>query len=138
RKGRAAPVSFIIELIAAIPSVIFGLWGFLVVCPWLNNNVYPWLTTHFSGVPLFAGPASPVNFLAAGLILAVMILPFITAVSRDVIKTVPWTQREAALGLGATRWETVRTVVLPGAKSGIIGAIILALGRAIGETMAVV
>lgn len=134
----AVPVSFIVELIAAIPSVIFGLWGFLVVCPWLNERVYPWLTSHFGSVPLFSGPASPVNVLAAGLILAIMVLPFITAVSRDVIKTVPASQREAALGLGATKWETVRTVVLRGAKSGIIGAIILALGRAIGETMAVV
>lgn len=133
----ATPVSFVIELIAAIPSVIFGLWGLLVVCPWLAVHVYPWLTSHFGAVPLFTGPASPYNLLAAGLILATMILPFVTAVSRDVIRAVPVSQREASLGLGATKWETVRTVVLRGAKSGIIGAIILALGRAIGETMAV-
>lgn len=134
----AAPVSFMIELIAAVPSVIFGLWGFQVVCPWLQNSISPWLTEHFGALPLFAGPSYLTNMLAAGIILSIMILPFITSVSREVIKTVPASQREAALGLGATKWETVRSVVLRGARSGIVGAIMLALGRAIGETMAVV
>lgn len=134
----AAPVSFTIELIAAIPSVIFGLWGFQVLCPFLQDHVNPWLTEHFGVLPLFAGPAYLTNMLAAGIILAIMVLPLITSVSREVIRTVPAAQREAALGLGATKWETVRSVVLRGAKSGILGAVILALGRAIGETMAVV
>ena len=134
----ATPVSFVIELIAAVPSVIFGLWGFQVVCPFLQEHVNPWLVARFGALPLFAGPAYLTNMLAAGLILAIMILPMITSVSREVIRAVPAAQREAALGMGATKWETVRSVVLKGAKSGIVGAVMLALGRAIGETMAVV
>jgi phosphate transport system permease protein len=134
----ATPISFIIELLAAVPSVIFGLWGFLVLCPWLQQHVNPWLADRFGFLPIFAGPPYLTNMLAAGVILAIMVLPFITAVSREVIRTVPAAQREASLGLGATRWETIRSVVLRGARSGIVGAIMLALGRAIGETMAVV
>jgi phosphate transport system permease protein len=134
----ATPVSFTIELIAAVPSVIFGLWGFQVLCPFLRDHLNPWLVDRFGALPIFAGPAYVSNMLAAGIILAVMVLPLITSVSREVIRTVPASQREAALGLGATKWETVRSVVLRGAKSGIFGAVILALGRAIGETMAVV
>lgn len=135
----ANPIGFLIELLAAVPSVIYGLWGLLVMCPWLKYNIYPWLTANFGALPLFSGGgAAPVTMLAAGLILAIMILPFITSVSREVIRSVPRAQREAALGLGATRWEMIRSVVLSAARSGIIGAIILALGRAIGETMAVV
>lgn len=134
----AGPVSFTIELIAAVPSVIFGLWGFQVLCPFLQEHVNPWLVENFGAIPLFAGPAYLTNMLAAGIILAIMVLPLITSVSREVIRTVPASQRDAALGLGATKWETVRSVVLRGAKSGIFGAVILALGRAIGETMAVV
>jgi phosphate transport system permease protein len=134
----ATPISFIVEMLAAVPSVIFGLWGFLVLCPWLQANINPWLVNNFGAIPIFAGPPIMTNMLAAGVILAIMILPFITAVSREVIRTVPAAQREASLGLGATRWETIRLVVLRAARSGIVGAIILALGRAIGETMAVV
>ena len=134
----ATPVSFVIELIAAVPSVIFGLWGFQVLCPFLQNYVNPWLIAKFGNTSLFAPPATLTNMLAAGMILAIMVLPFITSVAREVIKAVPGSQREAALGMGATKWETVRDVVLKGAKSGIVGAVILALGRAIGETMAVV
>jgi phosphate transport system permease protein len=134
----AGPISFFVELLAAVPSVIFGLWGFLVMCPWLQRNVYPFLVEHFGALPLFAGPAYLTNMLAAGLILAMMILPIITSVSRQVLLIVPSAQREGALGLGATRWETIRSVVLPSARSGILGAVILALGRAVGETMAVV
>ncbi len=133
----ATPVAFVIELLAAVPSVIFGLWGFLVLCPWLQEHVNPWLVAHFGATRVFAGPPFLTNLLVAGLILAIMVLPFITAVSREVIRTVPLAQREGSLGLGATRWETIRSVVLPAARSGIVGAIILALGRAIGETMAV-
>lgn len=134
----STPTAFLIELLAAVPSVIFGLWGFLALCPWLQDHLYPWLTEHFGSVPLFAPPAYITNVLAAGIILAIMVLPFVTSVSREVIRTVPAAQREASLGLGATRWETIRSVVLRGASSGIVGAIILALGRAVGETMAVV
>jgi len=135
----ASPLSFLIELLAAIPSVIYGLWGVLFLCPWLNNNVYPWLNNNFGNIPLFSNYGGyPSTMLAAGIILAIMILPFITSVSREIIRSVPQAQREAALGLGATRWEMIRNVVLSAAKSGITGAVILALGRAIGETMAVV
>lgn len=134
----AGPVSFFVELLAAVPSVIFGLWGFLVMCPWLQQHVNPFLVEHFGTIPLFAGPAYLTNMLAAGLILVMMILPIITSVSRQVLLIVPSAQREGALALGATRWETIRSVVLPSARSGILGAVILALGRAVGETMAVV
>lgn len=134
----AGPIAFLIELLAAVPSVIYGLWGFLVLCPWMQDHVNPWLEAHFGTMALFAGPATMTNMLAAGLILAIMMLPFITSVSREVILTVPPAQREASLGLGATRWETIRHVVLAHARLGIVGAVMLALGRAIGETMAVV
>ncbi|MGC8668906.1 MAG: phosphate ABC transporter permease subunit PstC [Chthonomonadales bacterium] len=134
----AGPIAFLIELLAAVPSVIYGLWGFLVLCPWMQDHVYPWLEAHFGTMALFAGPATMTNMLAAGLILAIMMLPFITSVSREVILTVPSAQREASLGLGATRWETIRHVVMAHARLGIVGAVMLALGRAIGETMAVV
>lgn len=135
----ASPLAFLIELLAAIPSVIYGLWGVLFLCPWLNNNVYQWLNDNFGNIPLFANYSGyPSTMLAAGIILSIMILPFITSVSREIIRSVPQAQREAALGLGATRWEMIRNVVLKSARSGITGAVILALGRAIGETMAVV
>lgn len=134
----AAPIAYLVELLAAVPSVIFGLWGFLVMCPWLQMNVNPWLAAHLGAIPLFAGPPVLTNVLAGGLILAIMILPFITSVSREVMRLVPAAQRDASLGLGATKWETIRLVVLRGARVGIIGAVVLALGRAIGETMAVV
>lgn len=134
----SAVLSFLIELLAAIPSVIYGLWGFLVLCPWMQATVNPWLADRFGAIPLFGGPPVMTNVLAAGIVLTVMVLPFITAVSRDVLKLVPEQVRLASLGLGATKWETVRSVVLPAARSGIAGAVMLALGRAIGETMAVV
>jgi phosphate transport system permease protein len=135
----STPVSFLIELLAAIPSVIYGLWGVLVLCPWLNDHVYTWLNVNFGSIPFFADFGGyPSTMLAAGVILAIMIMPFITSVSREVIRSVPQPQREAALGLGATRWEMIRTVLLKSARPGIIGSIMLALGRAIGETMAVV
>jgi len=140
-KWLAPPLSFMIEMLAAVPSVIFGLWGFLFVCPILNSGPHSlgqFLADHFGTIPLFEGPPYQTNLLAAGFILAAMITPFITAVSRDVIKAVPPALREASLGLGATRWETISKVVLKASQSGIIGAIILGLGRAIGETMAVI
>jgi phosphate transport system permease protein len=125
------PLSFVVELLAAIPSVVYGLWGIFVLVPWLRDDIEPAL------VPLFKGAAGGFDLLAGGLILAIMILPTISSVSRDVMRAVPKTLREGALALGATRWETVRTAVIPSARSGIVGAVILGLGRALGETMAV-
>ena len=132
-----SPVSFLVELLAAIPSVVYGLWGIFVMVPWLRSTLEPFLRSVLGFLPLFSGPAYGFGLLAGGLVLAIMITPTITAVSRDVIRAVPDTQREAMLALGATRWETIRTVVVPYASSGVIGATILGLGRALGETMAV-
>ena len=131
-------LSFLIQLLAAVPSVIYGLWAFLVLCPWMQEHVNPWLSERFGSLPLFAGPAVMTNMLAAGLVLAIMSMPFITSFSREVIRLVPSSQKEGSLALGATKWETIRSVILPSARSGITGAVMLALGRAIGETMAVV
>jgi phosphate transport system permease protein len=131
------PLSFLVELLAAIPSVVYGLWGIFVMVPWLRSTVQPFLSNNFGFIPLFSGPAYGFGLLAGGLILAIMIIPTITAVSRDVMRAVPNTQREGMLALGATRWETIRSAVVPYAASGIIGATILGLGRALGETMAV-
>jgi phosphate transport system permease protein len=125
------PLSFVVELLAAIPSVVYGLWGIFVLAPWLRDDIEPAL------VPLFKGAAGGFDLLAGALILAIMILPTISSVSRDVMRAVPRTLREGALALGATRWETVRMAVIPSARSGIVGAVILGLGRALGETMAV-
>jgi len=130
-------VASLVELLAAIPSVIYGLWGVLVMAPWLQQTVQPWLIEHFGFLPFFAGAPYGVSMMAGVLILAVMIVPIITAISREVLLAVPRSQREAAVALGATRWETIRIAVLPYGKSGILGAVILGLGRAIGETMAV-
>jgi phosphate transport system permease protein len=133
------PVSFLIDLLAAVPSVVFGLWGVFVLVPLLRTPVMPFLrdTLHLGATPFFSGPAYGPSVLAAGLILAVMVLPYIAAVSREVLMAVPRSQREAALALGATRWEAITGAVVPYARTGIIGGIILGLGRALGETMAV-
>jgi len=131
------PLAFIAELLAAVPSVIFGLWGFLVMAPWLNTAAEPWLARYLGFLPFFQGQYHGLGLLAAGMILVVMILPLIISVSREVILTVPRSQREALLALGATRWEVIRYAVLPFSRVGIMGGIILALGRALGETMAV-
>ena len=133
------PVGFLVDLLAAIPSVVYGLWGIFVLLPILREHVMPFLrdTLRLGAIPLFSGPAYGPSMLAAGLILAIMVLPYISSVSREVLLAVPRSQREAALALGATRWEMIGGAVLPYAKSGIIGGIILGLGRALGETMAV-
>jgi phosphate transport system permease protein len=131
------PLGFMVELLAAVPSVVYGLWGIFVMAPWLRDTVEPALVRTLGFLPLFGGPPRGVGMLAGGLILAIMILPTIASVSRDVMRAVPDTMREGALALGATRWETVRAAVLPQARSGIVGAVILGLGRALGETMAV-
>lgn len=131
------PVAFLVELVAAVPSVVYGLWGIFILAPFLRSWVQPGLGATLGFLPLFQGPPYGVGMLAAGIILAIMIVPFITAVSREVILAVPNTQREAALGIGATRWEATRIAVLRYGRSGLIGAVLLGLGRALGETMAV-
>lgn len=129
--------AFLVDLLAAVPSVIFGLLGIFVMVPWLRTTVEPALQSTLGFLPLFQGPMYGVGFLAAGLILAVMVVPFIVSVSREVLIAVPREQREAALALGATRWEAIWKAVVPFAKTGIIGSVFLALARALGETMAV-
>jgi phosphate transport system permease protein len=134
----AAPLTFLIELIAAIPSVVIGLWGVFILTPFLKGTVESFLVATLGRViPLFEGPPLGIGLFAAGVILAIMILPTVVAISREVITSVPATQREAMFALGATRWEVISKAVLPAARSGIIGAVILGLGRALGETMAV-
>jgi phosphate transport system permease protein len=130
-------VAFLIGLLAAIPSVVYGLWGIFVLIPVLRTSVFPFLRDTLGFLPLFQGPIYGPSMLSAGIILAIMVMPYIMSVSREVLLAVPDTQREAALALGATRWEAVITAVVPYARSGIIGAVILGLGRALGETMAV-
>ncbi len=131
------PLAFIVELLAAVPSVIYGLFGFLVLAPWLQTSGQPWLQKYLGFLPFFQGQFHGLGLLAAGVILVIMVLPLITSISREVILTTPISQREALLALGATRWEVIRHAVLPFARIGITGGIILALGRALGETMAV-
>lgn len=131
------PLSFFVELLAAIPSVVYGLWAIFVLIPILTNYVGPFLTRTLGWTGLFEGPFYGVSMLAAGMILAVMIVPIISSITREVLMVVPQHQREAALALGATRWEMIRVGVLGNARAGIMGAIILGLGRALGETMAV-
>ena len=130
------PVSFLVELLAAIPSIVYGLWGIFVLVPWLRNTVEPDLIKSFGYLPLFKGVPYGFGMLAAGIILAIMILPIISSISRDVLQAIPKSQREAALALGATKWETTKIVLADG-KSGLLGATLLGLGRAVGETMAV-
>jgi phosphate transport system permease protein len=133
------PVAFFVDLLAAIPSVVYGLWGIFVLVPVLRDDVAPFIkdTLHLGGLPIFAGVMYGPSMLSAGCILAIMVLPYISAVTREVLMAVPRSQREAALALGATRWEMIWDAVLPYARSGIIGGIILGMGRALGETMAV-
>ena len=130
-------VSFLIDLLAAVPSVIYGLLGIFIVVPLMRTTLGPALKSVFGFTPLFSGPNYGVGFLTAGIVLAIMVVPFIISVSREVLMTVPREQREAALALGATRWESTWKVVVPWARTGIMGSIFLALARALGETMAV-
>jgi phosphate transport system permease protein len=135
------PIVYVLDLLAAIPSVVYGLWGVLVLAAVLNDQVYVRLNDWFGGWPvlgwLFGGSTGPRSFMTAGIILAIMITPIITSLSREVIATVPSAQREAAYGMGATRWEMIRASVLPWARGGIVGSVMLGLGRAMGETIAV-
>jgi phosphate transport system permease protein len=130
-------LSLLVELLAAIPSVIYGLWGIFVLAPFLRRYVQPFLGSTLGWTGLFTGPKYGFGMLAAGIILAIMILPIISSITREVVTAVPRQQREAALALGATKWEMLRIAVLRNARAGIMGAIILGLGRAFGETMAV-
>jgi phosphate transport system permease protein len=135
------PIGIAIELLAGIPSIIYGIWGLFVFAPFLQQTLQPFLIDVFGPIPvlsdLFAGPPYGIGILTAGLILAVMVLPFITSISRDVFEAVPPVLKEAAYGVGCTTWEVVRYVVLPYARVGVIGGVMLGLGRALGETMAV-
>src|ERR1051326_8415717 len=131
------PLVSLIEMLAAIPSVILGLWGIFVMIPWLRDYPFPLLQKFLGWTPFFSGPIYGVSMLAGGIIIAVMILPIITSVSREILRSVPNLQREAAYALGATRWEVTRIAVLSYARKGLFGAVILGLGRALGETMAV-
>jgi phosphate transport system permease protein len=135
------PIGIAVELLAGIPSIIYGIWGLFVLAPVLQQSVMPWIIARFEGVPvlsaLFAGPPYGIGILTAGLILAIMTLPFVSAITRDVFEAVPSVLKEAAYGLGATTWEVQWNVVLPYARSGVVGGVMLALGRALGETMAV-
>jgi len=134
-------VSIAIELLAGIPSIIYGIWGLFVFAPWFQATVQPFLIDTFANIPvlnqLFAGPPYGIGMLTAGLILAIMVLPFITSITREVFETVPPVLKEAAYGMGCTRWEVIRRVVIPYTRVGIIGGVMLGLGRALGETMAV-
>ena len=135
------PIGIAIELLAGIPSIIYGIWGLFVFAPFLQETLQPSLIAVFGNIPvlsaLFAGPPYGIGILTAGLILAIMVLPFVTSISRDVFDAVPTVLKEAAYGIGCTTWEVVRSVVLPYARLGVIGGVMLGLGRALGETMAV-
>ena len=131
------PLSFFVELLAAIPSVVYGLWAVFVLVPLLSNSVQPFLAKTLGWTGFFSGPPYGISMLAAGIILAIMIIPIISSITREVLMVVPQHQREAVLALGATRWEMIRVGVLRNARAGIMGGIILGLGRALGETMAV-
>jgi len=135
----AQTLGYFVDLLAAIPSVVFGLWGIATFAPLMAGEVYPFLHEHFSFIPLFAGPVVPSgrSMLTAAIVLAVMILPIITAISREVFRQTPRLHEEASLALGATRWEMIRQAVLPYGRSGVISGAMLGLGRALGETMAV-
>ena len=137
----ASTVSFLIEMLAAIPSVVYGIWGIFVLAPFMREHVQPWLGAHVGPIPvvgvLFSGPPFGIGMLSAGIVLAIMITPTIAAISREVFRSIPNSYREAALGLGATRWEMIYLSVLRTAVPGLVGAVILGLGRALGETMAV-
>ena len=135
------PIAIAIELLAAIPSIIYGMWGLFVFAPFMAAHVEPWLADHLGGKavigPLFSGPPIGIGMLTAGIVLGIMVIPFIAAVAREVFNAVPAPLRESAVALGSTRWEVLRSVTLPYTRSAIIGAIFLGLGRALGETMAV-
>lgn len=132
-----SPLGFTVELLAAVPSVVYGLWGIFALAPWMRETVEPALRSSLGFLPFFSGPNQGFGMLTASAVLAIMITPTISSVSREVLRAVPQAYREATLALGATQWESIRTGVFPIARSGLVGAVILGLGRALGETMAV-
>jgi len=135
------PISMAIELLASVPSIVYGIWGLFVLAPILQHTIQPWLIEHLGPLPviggLFKGPPFGIGLLTAGVVLAIMVLPFVTSVMREVFRMAPLSLKEAAYGLGATQWNVVWDVVLPWSRAGVIGGIMLGLGRALGETMAV-
>jgi phosphate transport system permease protein len=135
------PIGMAIELLASVPSIVYGVWGLFVLAPILQHTIQPWLIEHLGPLPLvgplFQGPPFGIGLLTAGIVLAIMVLPFITSVMREVFRMAPLSLKEAAYGLGATQWNVVWDVVLPWSRAGVIGGIMLGLGRALGETMAV-
>jgi phosphate transport system permease protein len=133
----ARPVAVAIEVLAAIPSIIFGMWGLFVLAPVVSAWLQPWLTRHLGYLPFFQGPPMGIGMMTAAIVLALMVIPYIASVIRDLFSMVPAPIKEAAAGIGATRWEIVWNIVLPHTRSGVVGAVILGLGRALGETMAV-
>jgi phosphate ABC transporter permease protein PstC len=132
----ATPLGYLVDLLAAVPSVVYGLWGVFVLVPFVTH-IWTWLSSNLSFIPLFSQFASGRDFATAGVILALMIVPIISAVSREVFRTVPADERESALALGATRWEMIRLAVLPRSRPGVVAAVMLGFGRAVGETIAV-
>jgi phosphate transport system permease protein len=134
------PIVYVIDLLAVVPSVVWGLWGLLVFAPWLNNEIYAPVASGLQGIPvlgsLFGQPNSAESFMTAGIVLGIMIIPIITSLSREVIATVPTTDKEGAYALGATRWEMIRGAVWPHSQGGVVGAVLVGLGRAMGETIA--
>ena len=136
----AQPIVYVIDLLAVVPSVVWGLWGLIVLAPWLQTEIYMPIASGVTGIPvldsLFGQPTSAESFMTAGIVLAVMVVPIITSLSREVIATVPTTDKEGAYALGATRWEMIRGAVWPHSQGGVVGAILVGLGRAIGETIA--
>ena len=136
----ATPIVYVIDLLAVVPSVVWGLWGILVFAPWLNNEIYTPVSSGLNGVPvlgsLFGQPSAAESFMTAGIVLGIMVIPIITSLSREVIATVPTTDKEGAYALGATRWEMIRGAVWPHSQGGVVGACLVGLGRAMGETIA--
>jgi phosphate transport system permease protein len=136
----AQPIVYVIDLLAVVPSVVWGLWGLLVFAPWLNNDIYTPVASGLNGIPvlgsLFGQPNAAESFMTAGIVLGIMIVPIITSLSREVIATVPTTDKEGAYALGATRWEMIRGAVWPHSQGGVVGAVLVGLGRAMGETIA--
>jgi len=139
--GLRGPIGTCIELLAAVPSIVFGIWGLFVLAPILQHTVQPWIIDSFGDLPwigkLFRGPPYGIGLMTAGFVLAIMVLPFVTSIMREVFLSTPRSLKEAAYGIGATQWEVVWDVVLPNSRAGVIGGVMLGLGRALGETMAV-
>ncbi len=133
----AKPLSFIVEMLASIPSIVYGLWGLLVLAPILRDPIQAFLSKYLSFLPFFQGPYYGVGMMCGGVVLAIMVIPTISSVCREVFRTIPISNREAVLGLGTTRWEMLKVAVLKGGMMGIIGAVVIGLGRVLGETMAV-